>query len=576
MNYSPVATLILISLFFSCNVATTFSSQDNIHTMFQLPSSVSKSTPHHQGGGFASGSIDLGGLVVTHVTSFKKIWSMNEGGSGTTFYDPVSIPRGFSSLGSYAHPNNIPLFGNFLVAKDVSNNPVKPSLKSPTDYVLKWSSHSLNRKKKDGEAYVWLPIAPYGYKAIGYVITREFNKPSLDKVSCVHVDFTDDHDHIPMKQPNIIPNDDQMTVLFENKNVIDMNGLQVHSSMGGFKIKNERLGKLKANDDLENMPNMTQIQECINKYSPIIYFHPDEEYLPSSVDWFFDSGALLYRSQGEVSYPSAIEKNGANLPQFGPDDETYWLDLPVDDSSKDRVKIGNLQKATSYAHVKPVGGGLFTDITIWVFHPFNGPSTAKVLSFTIPLGKVGEHVGDWEHITLRISNINGELNSVYFARHSWGEWIGASGLEFDENNRIVAYSALHSHGLYARSGDVRYGWVGAKVAGMLDKLAPSDKVMDTSACTVVVAAEYLGGVVVEPPWLNYTRRWGPHINYNVEDALGSVVKMLPWYQRIVIGQIIKRLPKELFSEDGPTGPKAKRSWNRDEELYLVQLRPEAI
>ncbi|XP_071738972.1 hypothetical protein At1g04090-like [Rutidosis leptorrhynchoides] len=252
MNSSPVVTLILFSFIFSFNVATMFNSQDHIHTMFQLPSSLSK-------------------------------WTRDQGGPsdlGITFYDPVLIPRGFSSLGSYAQSNNMPLFTHFHVVKDVSNNPYKPTLKSPTDYVIKWTSHSLNISKS-GECYVWFPIAPYGYKAIGYVITREFIKPLLDQVSCVRIDFTD---HMSEETS---PNDHVMTIAIENQNVIDMNGLHVYSSVGGFKIENERLGKLQGRGKIVNdlMPNLDQIRTLIKAYAPVIYFHPDEEYLPSSVDW---------------------------------------------------------------------------------------------------------------------------------------------------------------------------------------------------------------------------------------------------------------------------------------------------
>ena len=97
-------------------------------------------------------------------------------------------------------------------------------------------------------------------------------------------------------------------------------------------------------------------------------------------------------------------------------------------------------------------GGTFTDITIWIFFPFNGPATAKVGIIDIPFRKIGEHVGDWEHITLRISNFTGELWKVYFAQHSKGEWIDASSLEFEKGNKVVAYSSLNGHASYSKPG----------------------------------------------------------------------------------------------------------------------------
>ncbi|KAG6409774.1 hypothetical protein SASPL_127816 [Salvia splendens] len=46
----------------------------------------------------------------------------------------------------------------------------------------------------------------------------------------------------------------------------------------------------------------TQMEGLFQDYAPYLYLHPDEEYLPSSVDWFFSNGALLYK-EGEESKP---------------------------------------------------------------------------------------------------------------------------------------------------------------------------------------------------------------------------------------------------------------------------------
>nr|GEZ09144.1 hypothetical protein [Tanacetum cinerariifolium] len=267
-------------------------SQNTNLTTFQLPSPLPK---WPQGGGFASGSIDLGGLQVSQVTNFTKIWATNEGGTdnlGVTFYDPVTVPQGFTSLGSYAQPNNIPLFGHILVAKDVSNNSSKPTIKSPIDYTLVWSSVSLDIKK-DGEGYIWFPVAPEGYKAIGYVASGSSDKPPLDKVSCVREDFAD--------TTNVTSG------LKSDHNDINLNGLNVRDSIGGFIVQNMSVGNLKGNTS-NSMPNLNQVKALIQAYAPVIRFHPDEQYLPSSVDWFFQNGALLYH-KGDESKPNRIENN---------------------------------------------------------------------------------------------------------------------------------------------------------------------------------------------------------------------------------------------------------------------------
>ncbi|KAF3614714.1 hypothetical protein FXO38_00948 [Capsicum annuum] len=76
-------------------------------------------------------------------------------------------------------------------------------------------------------------------------------------------------------------------------------------------------------------------------------------------------------------------------------DCAYWLDLPTDDAAKSNIKKGDLLGAATYLHVKPMFGATYTDIAVWLFYPFNEPAKAKLEFMTITLGKIGEHVGDW-------------------------------------------------------------------------------------------------------------------------------------------------------------------------------------
>ncbi|KAL0379958.1 UNVERIFIED_CONTAM: hypothetical protein Sangu_0060100 [Sesamum angustifolium] len=463
-----------------------------IETLFRLPSPL-PSWP--AGGGFASGIIDLGGLEVCQVSTFTKVWATQEGGPdnhGATFFEPSSLPDGFFMLGCYGQSNNKPLYGWVLAGKDATNDPSGGALKPPTDYTLVWSSDSL-KIKQDG--------------AVGHVITSSPEKPNLDKIRCVRLDFTDS-------------NENDAWIWGPGKDV-STNGISIYSSRprnrgvqamgvptGTFVAENNGssldLPCLKnANGNQNSMPNQDQIKALVQAYSPHIYFHPDEQYFPSSVAWFFENGALLY-TQGDESNPISIDPMGSNLPQGGPNDDAYWIDLPIDSAAKERVKKGDLADAYAYLHVKPMFGGTFTDVAIWLFYPFNGPARAKVEFFNISLGKIGEHVGDWEHVTLRISNFNGELKSMYFSQHSKGVWADASDLEFENGNKPVAYSSLHGHASYPNQGLVLQG---NGSIGIRNDSAKGKSFMDTGAKILVVNAEYLGPVYVEPPWLNYARKW---------------------------------------------------------------------
>ncbi|CAA0376794.1 unnamed protein product [Arabidopsis thaliana] len=526
-----------------------------IDSTFNLPSPL-PSWP--SGEGFAKGRIDLGGLEVCQVETFKRVWTVYEGGQdnlGATFFEPSSVPEGFAILGFYAQPNNRKLFGWTLVGKDLSGDSLRP----PVDYLLLWSGKSTkveNNKVETG--YFWQPVPPDGYNAVGLIVTTSDEKPPLDKIRCVRSDLTD------QSEPDAL--------------IWETNGFSVSSSkpvnrgthasgvcVGTYfsNSPNPALPCLKNNNfDFSCMPGKPQIDALFQTYAPWIYFHKDEKYLPSSVNWFFSNGALLYK-KGDESNPVPVEPNGLNLPQGEFNDGLYWLDLPVPSDARKRVQCGDLQSMEVYLHIKPVFGGTFTDIAVWMFYPFNGPSRAKLKAASIPLGRIGEHIGDWEHFTLRISNFSGKLHRMYLSQHSGGSWTDASEIEFQGGgNKPVAYASLNGHAMYSKPGLVLQG---KDNVGIRNDTGKSEKVIDTAVRFRVVAAEYMRGEVEEPAWLNYMRHWGPKIDYGHENEIRGVEKIMVGESlKTTFRSAIKGLPNEVFGEEGPTGPKLKRNWLGDE------------
>ncbi|CAL0326333.1 unnamed protein product [Lupinus luteus] len=540
-----------------------FSQKDEalpIETIFNLPAAI-PSFP--QGDGFATGVIDLGGLQVTQISTFNKVWSTRDGGldnKGVTIFEPQNIPAGFYMLGSYSQPNNKDLYGWVLVAKDVSSKTTKPTLKQPSDYTLVWNTESLNINQ-EGHAYVWLPIAPDGYKVVGHVVTTTPDKPSLDKIRCVREDLTDQSEQYSLIWSNndlfvydVRPSNRGTQAPGVRVGTFVSQTIETATNLSIFCLKNINANKT------SSMPNLQQIDAIMKHYSPLLILHPNEEFYPSSINWFFSNGALLY-TKGQESKSIRIEPNGTNLPQKGTNDGAYWIDLPADGENKDRVSKGDLSSARSYVHVKPMYGGTFTDLALWVFYPFNGAATAKVKFIkNIKLGKIGEHVGDWEHVTLRVSNFNGQLWQMYFSQHNKGTWLDASQLEFNAGNKPNAYSTLHGHASYPHVGLTLLGKDGV---GVKDDTENSDFVFDLVTYELI-SAEYLGSEVIEPPWLNFNRQWGPIIDYELDKDLKKVKLILLGKLKSLLNRIIKALPKEVLGEAGPTGPKGKNNWSGDE------------
>ncbi|KAJ0683871.1 putative vacuolar protein sorting-associated protein [Helianthus annuus] len=476
---------------------------------------------------------------------------------GVTFYKPVSIPDGFFTFGHYSQQTDQPLRGYVLVARTAQNTETTyPPLKTPLRYDLIWFSETV---------YVWQPIPPEGYRCLGFAVTVDETEPDVEEVRCVRDDLTEN-----CEVDDVILEISKSLKLWNTKACktgIFCRGVTVGtffcSTDTNFDDELDICCLRNVNFNHEAMPNLEQVEALIDHYGPTVYFHPDEVYLPSSVQWFFDNGTLLFKKGKENGIP--VESGGSNLPQGGKNDGEYWLDLPEDTNDETLVKNGNLESAELYVHVKPALGGTFTDIAMWIFCPFNGPVTFTVefLNINIEMNRVGEHVGDWEHFTLRISNFNGELWSVYFSEHSGGEWVDASNLEFIDGNKPTVYSSKCGHASFPNAGTYIQGSTKLGI-GIKNDVDKSDKFIDASKRYKIIAAEYLRGVVEEPDWLQYMREWGPTVLYDGRSELEKILKHLPIFIRLAVETVVDFFPMELYGEAGPTGPKEKDNWYGDE------------
>ncbi|OWM84578.1 hypothetical protein CDL15_Pgr014149 [Punica granatum] len=444
----------------------------------------------------------------------------------------------------------------------------KPALQKPLDYMLVWSPNDGSEDNYGKCGYFWLPKSPAGYKSIGFLVTDSPSKPDLDEVRVVREDLTDQceiHKLILNFQHESLEVPFQVwSTRPKHRGMLDKGistGTFFCSCCWTFGddlciacLKN-------LNPYLHAMPTLDQVHALIKHYGPTVFFHPDEEYLPSSIAWFFKSGSVLYRSG--LSQGEAIDADGSNLPAGGRNDGEYWIDLPNNEQNI-IVKRGNLESAKLYIHVKPALGGTFTDIAMWVFCPYNGPAILKAGVMNIPLSNVGQHVGDWEHFTLRISNFTGELWGIYFSQHSGGQWVAPHDLEFIDGNRAIVYSSKNGHASFPHPGTYIQGSQMLRI-GIRNDVARSDLYINSNTAYEIVSAEYLGnGVVVEPCWLQFMRKWGPTVVYDSRAALDRIIKMLPVMVQYSMENMFNKLPLELYGEEGPTGPKEKNNWLGDE------------
>lgn len=120
----------------------------------------------------------------------------------------------------------------------------------------------------------------------------------------------------------------------------------------------------------------------------------------------------------------------------------------------------DLKDAPYYVHIKayPLKNDTslqsgFIDIQYWTFYGLNGSQFFRTGSSLLD-GKnfiwnnFAKHEGDWEHVTVRVSHLDGanqyKILGVFFAGHGSGHWVVDNDLSYDAHHPKV-YSACNSH-----------------------------------------------------------------------------------------------------------------------------------
>jgi len=193
---------------------------------------------------------------------------------------------------------------------------------------------------------------------------------------------------------------------------------------------------------------LVNLQQFVNKWSPIIYHHPDEKYYPVSIDWLMANSALI-----DYSDP----KNAQTISPITNQD-IYNLSKKHNFETKTDGSIlfafGNelhrgehpTRNIPCYALIKDFGDKIHV-IYIYLY-AYNGEYPI------LGLLNAGQHPADIEHMTLEFEG-RGEdkLLRVMYSAHGTkdGRWVAADQVPM-EDGKIVAYMALNGHGLYPKEG----------------------------------------------------------------------------------------------------------------------------
>ncbi|XP_063839799.1 uncharacterized protein LOC135088741 [Scylla paramamosain] len=279
----------------------------------------------------------------------------------------------------------------------------------------------------------------------------------------------------------------------------------------------------------------------IEQWAPLIWLHPEEVFFPSSVDFHLFN--VEVRDRNETTVQSLQDRYSIVT---GPETRSYHLnsvpDLECADCLLDWFRGQNISEVAvpTYAFVKdhkdPCGT---VDVAYRSFYPYN---YGKDVCVGVPIGGVcqgvmqsfGNHVGDWEHFSIRIRN--GSVTDCYVSVHSFGayyswndtaqnfqlvrgEKIDVIDVTYPESVEVVEgrhaelFSANGSHGLWSERGTHEYAHFPIHLQDQTERGYP----WRTWDLLEVVFWDKDEGFVGDEHYLGYRGTWG-----NQEQGCGIV------------------------------------------------------
>ena len=479
-------------------------------------------------------------LVLKSVNTFQ--WIYDDRGTGAD--DDLSIWRpvisgdryndgAYYSLGDVAmRSHGVPPKTGFVVRA------LKPdALAPPLGYTVVWDDSGSGG---DFDVKFWKPIAPPGYVALGHVVVRSYSQyPSTDLIRCVKAEYVRQAGHAWVWDDSGSGADDDASIWEARPQYGDFRGQQLNTFLSnrshgaGYDPYYVLDRNAIAGYGFATLPQSNaDWQAMAVDFAPDVLLHPNEAFFPSDVDLILNHTSQV--SYGNESYLEA-DLNCAictNQPFLYGDNPSqhnvpmYAIIVPKNAPSGDVGGIGP--------------GDQIVDIVYFMFYPYNRGKYIDPILWDETW--YGNHVGDWEHLTVRF--VNGRPHQLYLSQHgsgqtfAWGDkYLTLGGNEVGQHHAEV-YSAQGSHALYAAPGGYTYmtiNYLFGKIR-LTDYTGAGPRWYGSQDLEVIFR-QNPGSYGPDLEWLNYAGRWG-----NPEEACIDLIDVC-------------RL------ENGPTGPMRKAATN---------------
>lgn len=256
-------------------------------------------------------------------------------------------------------------------------------------------------------------------------------------------------------------------------------------------------------------PPVDKLQDLVEQYAPVLYFHPDELFRPQTVDVLLNTAQLRQsrKTLPDMTVLASISQH--DLPAF--QNTSYYLDIWLGDNGASDARNYSALRDYYLTTLSPLIGGppmvayarLTTDegsgrITIqyWFFYFYND--------------WFNKHEGDWEMIQVMLDRAGRPEWAVY-SQHEGGTRRRWQDVPREDGTHPVVYVALGSHANYFRGDELfPHGrTVGNSQVEVVDRTGRNGRI----ELPVIVLLEDRsradgGPAPSDLAWLDFAGHWG--------------------------------------------------------------------
>jgi hypothetical protein len=336
--------------------------------------------------------------------------------------------------------------------------------------------------------------------------------------------------------------------------------------------------------------------DVIQKYAPTIYLHPYDKHHPMAVEEFLSQNSML-DSSGKVLKsgltPADLATYGSSTNYLSFTNGTF-PSASNDFESGDPIVAGASSgwgQSNAPIYVKTIDYGTYIDLKFYMFYGINGFQTFqagiivnfKTQPYLFDWAGFALHEGDWEHVTVRISEDTTQLLGVFYSQHGKAQWVTNPSMD---GTHPIVYSAWNSHANFHIS-DIIIDDIILNSPGIipLSWLKVANVTSTTTGGTIVPYGKpspfYPNGITWTPwantnqmvlldgnseaaQWLAFSGNWGPTWTTPVQQTpslpSGAGTEL---YDLATAGNSLGLLGSYV-NESGPLGPQAA-GWNVSNE-----------